>query len=410
VEEATPPRLLDQLRVERTLQQVTQALEDGGVEDLPAQCPDPPKDDNAAPANPPTPPPPPPPPEEEEEEEKDKEERMCGNSANDVSCEESSITLGPVVPGDALPGGEGMEVEAKPPALAQPPSPQDSPPAPLHFVMGSVAAFFQAHPHAKRAHIGSPSLAEEDFVHLANLEELSLNGQWSSAALTARAFSHLGGLKKLSLAGCNQASLSNAALAHLTALEELCLAGCDQRSITDDFALPLVALKKLNIYACTQLTDRALMALGGTLTSLCCAQCPGLTNEAFKHLTALQELDMRGCVRITSAAFAALGELRVLDMSGCTQRALGDAALGHLARTLTRLVMVGCTQATLSMEGLRGLRGLRVLDISRCKGIGLENFPEGMEPRGSLLVVMRECSTRAIVGAMEAGFEVVAND
>jgi hypothetical protein len=203
-------------------------------------------------------------------------------------------------------------------------------------------------PRARAANVQSafgasprrPPLTDEDFAHLAGVQELIMSG---SAGVTGAGFVHLrGSLLALDMSRCP--GVTDAAFAHLR------------------------GLRSLDMTLCTQVTDGALAQLaGGGLRVLAMGGCsqPSLTSAAFEHLGALQELAMPWCSQpaLGNAALAALGgSLRSLDASFCSQATLTDEGFAHLGG-LEALRVCGCRQLTAG--ALAPLAGtLRSLDAS----------------------------------------------
>ena len=124
--------------------------------------------------------------------------------------------------------------------------------------------------------------------------------------------------------------------------------GCTQTTITDDAFRHLTNLQYLDM---SYRTDRA----NTECSFRCLPRCAmfwsrqrTITDAAFRHLTNLRSLTMIGCKHtITDAAFRHLTNLHSLEMNACNQITTTDNAFRHLMN-LQSLDMRLCNQSTIT--------------------------------------------------------------
>jgi hypothetical protein len=137
----------------------------------------------------------------------------------------------------------------------------------------------------------------------------------------------------------------------------------------------LTALQDLDLRGCGRVTDAGLAHLAGltALQVLSLRGCENMTDAGLAHLaglTALQDLDLEWCKNVTDAGLAhlqGLTGLQRLDLAWCKN--VTDAGLAHLRglTALQHLRLWGCREVTdAGLAHLRGLAVLQLLDLRGC--------------------------------------------
>ena len=89
----------------------------------------------------------------------------------------------------------------------------------------NVAGWRKCVPLARAAVLdGNKTLADADFSHLRGVCKVSIEG-CNQATITDAAFAHLRGIHTLDMGGCNQATITDAAFAHLRGIHTLSMSG-----------------------------------------------------------------------------------------------------------------------------------------------------------------------------------------
>jgi hypothetical protein len=269
-------------------------------------------------------------------------------------------------------------------------------------ILGSVAAWRACFPRARAASVevrvhgqrwGPPArlrrapLDSAELGALGGMRELNLRGHRCIDSAP------LGSVERLLLSNCPDFVCSGA-LASLTSLRELSLQMCGRGQERDSIPAAAFAglsgLHSLSLCDCRVEGD-AVFAFLPSLRHLKLKyqKIPHFSEaigSGFKHLGALQSLDMAGCKsiaakdlaqlcclqsltatccwdsEITDAALASMGRLQVLRVAMCNR--LTDAAFTPFAHTLLELDVSFCT--SLTDAALAGMRSLQSLDMSGC--------------------------------------------
>jgi len=89
------------------------------------------------------------------------------------------------------------------------------------------------------------------------------------------------------------------------------------------------------------------------------------TDDVFKNLQNLNELDICNCKNITDSMFKCLNNLQILNMDMCMQKRLSDKMFSYL-KNLKSLSMIACSQTTITNNAFKYLTKLEKLSISHC--------------------------------------------
>jgi hypothetical protein len=213
------------------------------------------------------------------------------------------------------------------------------------------------------AQVGDHNL--QSLAHLFCLQELFLNGCVNMTNHGLEVVGQIRTLRRLALFGCSAVS-DVSYLADLTHLEHLDLQGCTR--VGDDSLHSLARLqnmRSLNLSRCN-LTDAGLFAVSGMseLHSLNLDACKKITDvglHALSGLVQLQQLDVSRCRGLhTLKPLRALTALQFINLSGCVR--VSDASLSNLiqCKELKTVYANHCKKVT--KEGLALILRQKVLN------------------------------------------------